>query len=293
MIVPFAAGGPTDAIARIMAEGMRRSLGQPVIVENVVGAVGTLGTARAARAAPDGYTLALGNYNTHVVEPAVYAVKYDPVKDFEPVALLPTQSEVIVAKASMPARNLTELISWLRANPDKALAATGGIGSTAHVDGVFFQKKTGTRFGFVPYRSISAAMTDLAAGEVDLMIDPISIPLPLIQAGKIKAYAVTAKHRFAAAPDIPTVDEAGLPGFYTSGWHGLWVPKGTSRTIIERLNQAARAAMADPEIRQRLVDIGQEIPPPEHQTPEALAALQATETTKWWPIIKEAGIRAE
>lgn len=213
MIVPYPAGGPADAVARIIAEGMRRSLGQPVIIENVFGAAGVLGTARVARASPDGYTLGFGTNLTHAVNAAIYPVKYDPVKDFEPVALLSAQTQVIVARKDMPAENLKDLIAWLKMNPDKGLAGTSGIGGAAHIAGVFFQQETGTRFRFVPYRGLGAAMVDLLAGQIDMMIDVAADTLAQRRAGGIKTYAVTSKTRLAAAPDIPTVDEAGLPGF--------------------------------------------------------------------------------
>jgi tripartite-type tricarboxylate transporter receptor subunit TctC len=293
MIVPFPAGGPLDTIARIMAEGMRGWLGQPIIIENVSGAGGTLGVGRVARSAGDGYTLSAGFLGTHVINGAIYALQYDVLNDFEPVSRFAGSSWLIVAKNSMPATDLKGLIAWLKANPDKASQGTVGVGSPHHVAGVFFQKETGTRFQFVPYRGAAAAMQDLMAGQIDMIIDSPTITLPQVRAGTIKGYAVAAESRLAAAPDIPTVDEAGLPGFYVSGWSALWAPKGTPKNVIAKLNAAAVNAFNDPGVRQRLADIGQELPPPDQQTPEALRSFQKAEIEKWWPIIKAAGIKAE
>jgi tripartite-type tricarboxylate transporter receptor subunit TctC len=293
MIVPYASGGSTDAIGRIMAERMRTALGQSVVVENVTGANGSIGVGRAARASPDGYTIGLGAWPTHVVNGAIYTLPYDVLNDFEPVALLPTQPLLIVARKSLPPPDLKALIDFLKANPDKATQGTAGIGSTAHIGGVFFQKETGTRFAFVPYRGGGPAMQDLIAGQIDLMFDPAGSSVEQVRSGIIKAYAVTAKRRLPAAPDIPTVDEAGLPGLYVSLWHALWMPKGTPKDIIGTVNAAAVEAMGDPAVQQRLVDIGQEIPAREMQTPEALAAYHRAEIEKWWPIIKAAGIKAQ
>jgi tripartite-type tricarboxylate transporter receptor subunit TctC len=292
MIVPFPAGGPLDTIARIMAEGMRGWLGQPIIIENVSGAGGTLGVGRVARSAGDGYTLSAGFLGTHVINGAIYALQYDVLNDFEPVSRFAGSSWLIVAKNSMPATDLKGLIAWLKANPDKASQGTAGVGSLHHVAGVFFQKETGTRFQFVPYRGAAAAMQDLVAGQIDMMIDSPTTTLPQVRAGTIKGYAVAAESRLAAAPDIPTVDEAGLPGFYVSGWSALWAPKGTPKNVIAKLNAAAVNAFNDPGVRQRLADIGQELPPPDQQTPEALRSFQKAEIEKWWPIIKAAGIKA-
>jgi len=293
IVVPFAAGGPTDTIARLIAEPMRASLGRPVVVENVPGANGNIGVGRVARAAPDGYTLIIGHWSTHVVNAAVYALPYDVLKDFEPVSLISTNDYVIVARQSFPATNLETLIAWLKANPDKASEGTAGPGSPQHVSGVFFQNATGTRFQFIPYKGAAPAMQDLLAGHIDLIIDDPTNSLPHVRAGKIKAFAVTAPKRLASAPDIPTVDEAGLPGFYFSRWHGIWAPRGTPKDVVAKLDAAVASALAAPNVRARLADLGQDIFPREQQTPAALAAYHRAETEKWWPVIKAAGIKSE
>ena len=293
LILPFAAGGGTDALARIIAESMRRSLGQPIIIENVAGATGSIGVGRAVRAAGDGYTLSIGTMSTHVLSGALYALSYDLLKDLTPVAQLATEPVLIVTKKSMPGNNLTELITWLKANPDKVSQGTPGVGSLGHVGGLLFQKETGTRFQFVPYRGSAPAVQDLVAGQIDMMIDPLSTTLAQVRAGTIKAYAVVAKSRLAAAPEIPTADEAGLVGVLPSQWFGLWVPAHTPKDIVGKLNAAIIDALADPTVRARIADLGQEVSPREKQTPEALAALQKAEIEKWWPIIKEANIKTE
>jgi tripartite-type tricarboxylate transporter receptor subunit TctC len=293
MVVPYSAGGPTDTIARIMAERMRGPLGQIIVVENVTGAAGTIGVGKVARAAADGYTISIGHWGTHVVNPAIYALQYDALKDFEPVAMIATNPQLIVAKKAVPAQDLQGLIAWLKANSATATQGTAGHGSASHISGVYFQNITGARFQFVPYRGAGPAMQDLVAGQVDLMIDQAANSLPQVRAGTIKAYAVTDKVRLAAAPDIPTVDEAGVPGLHIAIWHALWMPKGTPKDIIAKLNAAVVEALADAGTRQRLAQLGQEIPPREEQSPQALFAHHKAEIDKWWPIIKAANIKAE
>src|ERR1700722_4384581 len=293
MINPFPAGAPLDTIARVVGERMRVTLGQPVIVENVPGAAGTLGVGRAARAPADGYTVNVGNFSSHVLASATYAVQYDVLKDFEPVALLASNPQLIISKTAVPANDLKGLIAWLKAAPGKASAGTAGVGSISHVAGVFFQQETGTRLQFVPYRGVNLAQQDLIGGQIELLFDQAPSALPNVRAGKIRAYAVTAKTRLDSAPEIPTVDEAGLPGLYMSVWSALWVPRGTPKEGIAKLNAAAVESMADPLVRKRLGDIGVDIPPRDQQTPEALGALHKAEVEKWWPLIKAANIKAE
>jgi tripartite-type tricarboxylate transporter receptor subunit TctC len=293
IIVPFAAGGGTDAIGRVVSERMKASLGQPVIVENVTGAAGNIGVGRVARAAPDGYTLVMGIWNTQVANGALYSLPYDLMKDFEPIALITDTPLLIVAKKTMPANDLKSLIAWLKANPDKASAATAGVGSAEHITGVLFQNITGTHFQFVPYRGSAPAMQDLMGGQIDMMFSPSTPSLPQIRSGNIKAYAVTSKVRLASAPDIPTVGEAGLPGLYFSVWTSLWAPKGTAKEIITKLSAAVVEALADPPTRTKLANMGPIIVPREQQTSEALGALQRAEVEKWWPIIRAANIKGE
>lgn len=291
IIVPVPPGGVADPIARILADHLGVTLRQPVVVENITGAGGSIGVGRAARAAPDGYTLSIGNWLSHVGASAVYPVQYDVLNDFEPVSLLTNSPILITARKDFPANNLNELIAWLKANPNKASAATIGAGSASHVSGVYFQHATDTRFQFVPYRGGGPAVQDEVAGHVDLMFNEATGALPYVLNGQIKTYAVLAKSRWFAAPQIPTSKEMGVPGINISFWHGLWVPKGTPREIVTKLNGAIVDALADATVHKRLTDIGQEIFPRDQQTPEALYAFHKAETEKWWPIIKGAGIK--
>jgi tripartite-type tricarboxylate transporter receptor subunit TctC len=293
VVVPFAAGGPIDTTTRIVADKMKDTLGQPIVVENAGGAAGSIAAGRVAKANPDGYMLMTGIWGTHVANGAIYKLAYDVQKDFEPVALVSSNPLLIVSSKKTPAKDLTELIAWLKANPGKATQGTSGVGSVGHLGGVFFQKMTGTQFGFAPYRGLAPAMQDLIAGNIDLMFDTPATSLPQVGSGTIRAYAVTSKTRIASAPSIPTVDEAGLPGLHVSTWTAFFAPKGTSKELVAKLSAAALAALADPEVQKRLVQVGQDVYPREQQTPEVLAKLQDEEIKRWWPIIKDAKIAAQ
>jgi tripartite-type tricarboxylate transporter receptor subunit TctC len=291
LVVPFPAGGPVDTLARFLAEPLRISLGQPVVIENVSGAGGSIGVGRVARAAPDGATLIIGITSTHVFNGAMYALQYDVLNDFEPVALLTDSSQLVVGRKGLPANTLRELIDWLKANPNKATAGTAGVGSPHHIFGVLFQQATGTRFQFVHYRGGAPAQQDLVAGQIDFAIADQPTSLPQIRAGNIKVYAYTGTSRLPTLPDVPTVEEAGVPGFHTSVWNAIWAPKGTPKPIVARLNAAFVEALADPAARERLAVLGHYAVPRERHSPEVLRALHKAEIEKWWPIIKAANIR--
>jgi tripartite-type tricarboxylate transporter receptor subunit TctC len=293
MIVPLAPGGSTDTLGRIIAKAMSATLGQTVVVENVSGAAGTIGVTRAERSAPDGYTVLWGMWGTNVANGAIYNLDFDFLKDFEPVALVATQPFLIDTRRTMPANNLKELVAWLKSNGDKTTMGTSGVGSPSHVAGVLMENMVGVKWQMVSYRSAGLATQDLLAGITDIQLDTPAVSLPHVKSGDLKAYAVTAKERIAVAPDIPTTDEAGLPGYYFSFWHAMWAPKGTPKPIIDKLNAAIVAGLQDPETRKRLTDLAQVIYPREQQTPQALHEFQKAEIEKWWPIIKAAGIKAE
>jgi tripartite-type tricarboxylate transporter receptor subunit TctC len=291
LIVPFPPGGSTDVIGRIVAERMRATLGQPVIVENVGGAGGSIGVGRVARANPDGYTLDIGQWDTHVGNGPMYPLTYDLQKDFEPIGLLSTNPQLILGRKTLPADDLKGLAAWLKANPDKATAGVPTAG--AQVAGVLLQQATNSRLTFVPYRGAAPAMQDLISGQIDLLVVQAAVALPQVRGGTIKAFAVTSPKRSSVVPDIPTVDEGGLPGLYVAGWFGLFAPKGTPKDVIGKLNAAMVTALAESNVRARFADLGQEMAPREQQTPEALAAFHKAEVEKWWPIIKAANIKGE
>jgi tripartite-type tricarboxylate transporter receptor subunit TctC len=290
MIVPLAAGGVLDVVGRLLVGRMRESLGQPIIIENVSGAEGSIGTGRAARARPNGYTIDLGAMDTHVMNAGFYSLQYDVLNDFAPISPVVKTPLLIFAKKTMPARGLQELIAWLKSNPNKASAGFPSV--SYRLLAAFFQKETGTQFTLVPYRGGAPATQDLLAGQIDLLFAAPD-KLPLVRAGSIKAYAVSGDTRLAAAPDIPTIGEMGLPALSYSTWYGLFAPRGTPGDIIGKLNVAVVEALADPGVRSRLADLGMDIFPRDQHTPEALGALVKADAEKWWPIIKELGIKAE
>ena len=292
-VVPFSAGGPTDAMARILSERMKARLGQTILIENVTGAAGSLGVGRVVRAAPDGYTVSIGHLGTHVANGAIYQLGYDLVSDLEPVVLLPRNPMIIVSTNAIPAKSLGELIAWLKAKPTPATTGTAGAGSGSHIAGLYFENVTGIKLQYVPYRGTAPALTDLVAGQIDLMIDQTSNSIAQVRAGTIRAYAVTDDKRVESAADIPTTDEAGLSGFHMTLWSGLWVPKGTPKDIIAKLNAAAVEAMNDPAVRKKFEGLGLQMPAPDQLSPEALGTWQKAEIAKWWPMIKAANVKVE
>jgi tripartite-type tricarboxylate transporter receptor subunit TctC len=293
IVVPFSAGGPSDAMARILAERMKTTLGETLLIENVTGAGGSLGVGRAVRSPADGYTISFGHLGTHVANGAIYKLGYDLVSDLEPVVLLPSNPMIIVSKNAIPAKSLPELLAWLKARPTPAAAGTAGAGSGSHIAGLYFENITGIKLQYVPYRGTAPAMTDLVAGQIDLMIDQTSNSIAQVRAGNIRAYAITDSKRVPSASDIPTTDEAGMPGFHMTLWSGLWVPKDTPKDVVAKLNAAAVEALADPAVRAQLEKLGLEIPAPDRLSPDALGKWQKAEIAKWWPMIKAANVKVD
>jgi tripartite-type tricarboxylate transporter receptor subunit TctC len=293
IIVPFAAGGPSDAMARVLAERMRVTLGQPLVVENVTGAGGSIGVGRAVQSPPDGYTISFGHLGTHVANGAVYKLKYDLVADLEPVVLLPSNPMIVVSKNAVPATSLKELIDWLKSRASPPTAGTAGAGSGSHIAGLYFESVAGIKLQYVPYRGTAPALNDLIAGQIDIIVDQTSNSISQVRAGTIRAYAITDDKRLASAPEIPTAEEAGLKGFTMTLWSGLWVPKGTPKDIVGKLNAAAVEALNDPAVRKQLEGQGLEMTPKDQLTPEALGARQKAEIAKWWPLIKAANVKVE
>ncbi len=290
LIVPFPPGGSTDAAARLLSERMKQSLGQPVVIENVGGAGGSIGVGRLARAEPDGYTIDIGQWDTHVAS-IIYPLTYDLQKDFEPIGLLSLNPQLMVGKKTLPADNLKDLVVWMKANPDKITFVNQN--ASGALSGILFEKLTGQKVQLIPYRGGGPAMADIVAGQVDLLVSQAAVAWPQVQAGTVKALANLSPQRSAAVPDIPTSDEAGVPGLYISGWFGLFAPKGTPKDIVMRLNTAMTEALADPALRKRFTELGLDVAPRQQQTPAGLAAFHKGEIEKWWPIIKAAGIGAQ
>ena len=293
IVVPFSAGGPSDAMARILAERMKVTLGESLLVENVTGAGGSIGVGRAVRSPPDGYTISFGHLGTHVANGAIYKLGYDLVADLEPVALLPSNPMIVVSKNAVPAKSLKELLEWLKARPTPASAGTAGAGSGSHIAGLYFENIAGIKLQYVPYRGTGPAMNDLVAGQIDIIVDQLSNSINQVRAGNIRGYAVTDTRRAESASDIPTADEAGLPGFHMTLWSGLWAPKDTPKDIVARLNAATIDALNDPAVRAQLEKLGLQMPPPDKLSPRALGDWQKAEIAKWWPMIKAANVKVD
>jgi tripartite-type tricarboxylate transporter receptor subunit TctC len=293
IVVPFSAGGPSDVMARILAERMKVTLGENLLIENVTGAGGSIGVGRAVRSPPDGYTISFGHLGTHVANGAIYKLGYDLVTDLEPVVLLPSNPMIVVSKNAIPAKSLKELIAWLKARPAPATAGTAGAGSGSHIAGLYFENVTGIKLQYVPYRGTAPAMNDLIAGQIDVMIDQTSNSIGQVRAGSIRAYAITDDKRVESASDIPTTDEAGLSGLHMTLWSGLWVPKGTPKDIVTKLNASAVDALNDPAVRKQLENLGLQMPPKDQLSPEALGSWQKAEIAKWWPMIKAADVKVD
>lgn len=291
IVVPFSAGGPTDVLARIMSDRMRKTLGQPILVDNTTGAGGSIGVGKVVKAPPDGYMVSIGHWGTHVVNGAVYNLPYSLLTDLEPVAVIATNPQLIISKISVPAKNLKELAAWANANRGKVLMGTGGVGGASHMAAIYFMNAIKGDFQYIPYRGGAPALQAILGGEIDIYVTQISNVAGHIKAGKVRAYAVMAPARQAAAPDIPTVDEAGIPKLHTAVWHGIWLPKNTPKDVVMKLNGSIVEMLTDAAVKQRFAELGQEIPTRAEQTPEGLFAHHKAEIDKWWPIIKAAGIK--
>ena len=292
MMVGFPPGGPTNTLARLLAEGMQPSLGQPGVVETLSGASGTLASGRVAHAAPDGYTIGIGQWNSHVGSPAIYPLDYDVLKDLQPISLLTSSPNWVIGKTDLPPRSGAELIAWLRGRSEPVTYATVGAGSPSHLIAITLAKATGAHFQLVPYRGAAPVMQDMIGGQIEMSGLEASGSFPNVQSGRLKAFAVTSAQRWAKSPDTPTFAELGVPDLVIDFWHGLWTTRGVPKDVIDRLNGAARSALADPAVRQRIEGLGQTIFPSDQQTPQALAAYNKAEIDKWWPVIKAAGIKA-
>jgi tripartite-type tricarboxylate transporter receptor subunit TctC len=293
IVVPFSAGGPSDAMARVLAERMKATLGEAILVENTTGAGGSIAVGRVVHSPSDGYTIGFGHLGTHVANGAIYKLGYDLVGDLEPVVLLPSNPMIIVSKNAVPAKSLNELLAWLKSRPQPATAGTAGAGSGSHIAGLAFEAASGVKLQFVPYRGTAPAMNDLVAGQIDLIVDQLSNSISQVRAGTIRAYGITNDKRIEQAPDIPTTDEAGLPGLHMTLWSGLWVPKRTPKEIVAKLNAAAVDALNDPAVRRQLENMGLQMPPADKLTPQALGAWQQAEIARWWPIIKAANVKID
>jgi len=292
LVVPLSVGGSTDVIGRLIAQGISKQLKETIVVENTSGAGGTIGVSRVVHAPPDGYTMLIGQWGTNVATGAIYHLSFDLLKDLQPIGLIATQPFLIVARGNMPANNLKELIAWIKANPKTATEGNSGVGSPSHVAGILFQKAINSPIEMIPYRGAGESTQAIVSAQIDVLLNTPAVSMAQLKAKQVKVFAVTAPKRLATAPNIPTTDEAGLPGFYFTFWHALWVPKGTPKDVVAKLNGALRGALADPEIKSKLASLAQDIFPPEEQSPEALHKYQSEEIQKWWPVIKEAGITA-
>jgi tripartite-type tricarboxylate transporter receptor subunit TctC len=293
VIVPFSAGGPSDAMMRILTERMQKTLGETILIENVTGAGGSLGVGRVVRSPPDGYTIGFGHLGTHVANGAIYKLGYDLVTDLEPVVMLPSNPMIIVSKNAVPAKSLGELLAWLSTKTTPPTAGTAGAGSGSHIAGLYFENVTGIKLQYVPYRGTAPALNDLVAGQIDIIVDQLSNSINQVRAGTIRGYAITDAKRVESAPEIPTTDEAGLSGFHMTLWSGLWAPKDTPKDIVAQLNAAAVDALNDPSVRSKLENLGLQMTPQDQLTPQALGTLQKAEIAKWWPMIKAANVKVE